>query len=88
MSSGKFKPNKGLRKRVRISSGGKIKVGRAGGRHRKSLHTSSQNRQLRRPKTTCAADQGRVALMLGIKLKRRPSSPAITKADTEQPSTE
>ncbi len=76
----KFKPNKGLLKRVRITKSGKVKHAKAGGRHRKSLHSSAQNRQLRQAKMAPAVEQRRAQKMLGFKIRR----PRAAVAQTEQ----
>jgi len=80
MKSHKFKPHKGLRKRVRITKTGKIKQTKAGLRHRKSLHTSTQNRQLRRPKIATTSETRRMSLMLGVSPKRK--NPRVVETET------
>ena len=75
----KFKPHKGLRKRVRITRNGKVVHAKVGGRHRKSLHTSKQNRQLRKSHLAAPVERRRAQTMLRFKI-RRPSTAAPAKA--------
>ncbi len=71
----KFKPHKGLGKRVRITRNGKVVHSKVGGRHRKSLHTSKQNRQLRRSHLAAPVERRRAQTMLRFKIRRRPNPP-------------
>jgi len=66
----KFKPHKGLGKRVRITRNGQVRHTRAGLRHRKSRHTTKQNRQLRLPKLAAEVERRRCQSMLGFKIRR------------------
>lgn len=70
----KFKPHKGLRKRVKITRNGHVKRSRAGQRHRKSLHSSAQNRQLRLRKVAPEVERRRCQAMLGFKIRRPDAS--------------
>ncbi|HWB20237.1 MAG TPA: bL35 family ribosomal protein [Phycisphaerales bacterium] len=47
---GKFKPHKGLLKRVRITKSGKVKMSRASSRHLRSGKPSDTLRSYRRPR--------------------------------------
>ncbi len=66
----KKKTHKGLLKRVKITRNGHVKHGTTGGRHRKSLHSSSQNRQLRRPSYLADVERKRAQQLLGFKIRR------------------
>ncbi|MBL1215900.1 MAG: 50S ribosomal protein L35 [Planctomycetes bacterium] len=70
MSKVKFRPHKGLAKRVRITRNGQVKHRKAGGRHRKSLHDSGQNRQLRLGKMAPNSERRRAQKMLGFRIRR------------------
>ncbi|MFG0330350.1 MAG: bL35 family ribosomal protein [Phycisphaerales bacterium] len=70
MKKNKFKPHKGLLKRVKITRNGHVKHAQAGGRHRKSLHSSAQNRMLRRPKIACEVERKRAQRLLGFRIRR------------------
>lgn len=64
----KFKPNKGLLKRVRITARGKVKFKHAGKSHLNSGLTGAKNRQLRRPAVAKAGDMRRLERMLQRRL--------------------
>lgn len=64
----KNKPNKGLLKRVKITKSGRIKMGRAGGRHLRSHKSSSLLRDYRKPIYAKAGDARRVRAMLFTKV--------------------
>ena len=64
----KFKPHKGLLKRVKITGRGKVKFKRAGGTHLMSGTTGEQGRKLRKRTYVKAGDIGRVGRMLQMKL--------------------
>lgn len=49
MSKAKFKPHKGLKKRVRVTAKGKVKAGRPFKSHLNSSFPGSRVRKLRRP---------------------------------------
>ena len=70
MKANKFKPHKGLKKRVKITRNGQVKHEPAGARHRKSRHTAAQNRQLRRPTIACEVERRRAQQMLGFRIRR------------------
>jgi|TARA_B100001059_G_scaffold105771_2_gene105392 ribosomal protein L35 len=60
----KNKPNKGLLKRIRITKSGKIKMGRASGRHRRSHKSGDLLRSYRESNYAHASDLKRIAAML------------------------
>ena len=64
----KNKPNKGLLKRVKITKSGRIKMGRAGGRHLRSHKSASLLRDYRKPIYAKAGDARRVRAMLFTKV--------------------
>jgi large subunit ribosomal protein L35 len=61
----KFKPNKGLLKRVKITGKGKVKFHPAHSGHLRSHKTGAKLRQLRKMKVVKAGDIGRLEKMLG-----------------------
>ncbi len=63
----KNKTHKGLRKRVRVSKTGKIKLPRACGRHLRSHKSGSTIRKCRRPKYAGGPEAKRLARMLRLK---------------------
>lgn len=70
MKKNKFKPHNGLRKRVKITRNGQVKHSKVGQRHRKSRHTSKQNRQLRLHVIACEPERKRLQRMLGFRIRR------------------
>lgn len=64
-----FKPHKGLLKRVTVTRNGKVKHAKAGQRHRKSLHNSAQNRQLRQHKVSAEVERKRLRKLLNFRLR-------------------
>ncbi|MEX2212963.1 MAG: 50S ribosomal protein L35 [Phycisphaeraceae bacterium] len=64
----KFKPNKGLLKRVKISGRGKVKFKRAGGTHLMSGTTGNQKRKLRNRAYVKGGDIRRIGRMLQMRL--------------------
>ena len=60
----KNKPNKGLLKRIRMTKTGKVKMGRACGRHRRSHKTGDLIRSYRESNYAHASDLRRIARML------------------------
>lgn len=60
----KNKPTKGLLKRIRITKSGKIKLGRAGGRHLRSHKSGKLLRSYRKAKYATPGDVRRVQAML------------------------
>jgi len=65
----KNKPNKGLLKRIRLTKSGKVKMGRAFGRHLRSHKPASLLRKYRQPKYASASDARRVRTMLWTSIK-------------------
>lgn len=61
-----FKPNKGLKKRVRVTAKGKVKFARTGLGHLCSHKPAHRRRKLRRPGICPACEQKRVSKMLGL----------------------
>ena len=64
----KFKPNKGLLKRIRITGRGKVKFRRACNGHLRSHKSGTKIRQLRLKRLAKAGDIGRLAQMLHRRL--------------------
>ena len=64
--SGKFKPNKGLLKRIKITATGKVKVRKPGSGHLLSHKSGKRRRNLRRPLVTANCERKRVMAMLGL----------------------
>ncbi len=64
MTKAKFKPNKGVKKRVRITRTGKVKRRRAGLGHLCSHKPGHKRRRLRRPVLCPAAEEKRLRAML------------------------
>jgi large subunit ribosomal protein L35 len=60
----KNKPNKGLKKRIRFTKSGRIKFGRAFGRHLRSHKSRKLKRGYRKPAYAKSADARRVRAML------------------------
>ena len=60
----KNKPTKGLLKRIRVTKNGKIRVGRAGGRHLRSHKSGKLLRNYRKKKYAHPSDVRRVQAML------------------------
>jgi large subunit ribosomal protein L35 len=60
----KNKPNKGLKKRIRFTKSGRIKFGRAFGRHLRSHKSRKLKRSYRKPAYAKSTDAGRVRAML------------------------
>jgi large subunit ribosomal protein L35 len=60
----KNKPNKGLLKRIRITKSGRVKIGRAGGRHKRSHKTGKLLRSYRKNTYVSSSDMGRIRAML------------------------
>ena len=65
----KFKPNKGVLKRMKVTGQGKVKFARSGKSHLNSTTSAKRTRTLRRPRTATAADIGRLETLLGRRLK-------------------
>ncbi len=72
----KQKSHKGMLKRARVTKSGKVKVSRAGGRHRKSHKASGRVRGYRKPKYVKAAEAGRVGAMLNRHVRPAEAEPA------------
>lgn len=64
-----FKPHKGLLKRVTVTRNGKVKHAKVGQRHRKSLHNSAQNRQLRRSTIAKEVERKRLRGLLHFRVR-------------------
>jgi|GEM_PF-871743 len=64
----KFKPNKALKKRIKVTGRGKVKFRHAGASHLNSGNTGSVSRGLRKPAYAKAGDVLRLERMLGIRL--------------------
>ena len=64
----KNKPNKGLLKRIRMTKSGKVKMGRACGRHRRSHKNGNLLRSYRAPNYAHASDLKRIARMLHVRV--------------------
>ena len=60
----KNKPTKGLLKRIRITKSGKIKLGRAGGRHYRSHKSGKLLRSYRKAKYAHPSDVRRIQSLL------------------------
>ena len=68
----KNKPNKGLLKRIRLTKSGRVKIGRAFGRHLRSHKSGKVRRNYRKPTYAKSADMGRIRSMCMLKLPRQP----------------
>ncbi len=79
----KNKPNKGLLKRIRMTKTGKVKMGRAYGRHRRSHKTGDLLRSYRQPNYAHASDLKRIAGMLHARVIGAGASRAATKDAAE-----
>jgi|TARA_B100001971_G_C17922157_1_gene398334 large subunit ribosomal protein L35 len=66
----KLKPNKGLKKRVRLTAKGKVKVSRAFGGHLRSHKDGKLVRSYRKRKLVGSADLKRISAMLCTRLTR------------------
>ena len=64
-----FRPHKGLLKRVSVTRNGKVKHAKPGQRHRKSLHSSGQNRHLRLTTTAKEVERKRLRKLLGFRIR-------------------
>ena len=65
----KNKTHNGLRKRVRVTKTGKVKVQRACGRHLRSHKSGGTVRKYRRPKYAGGPEAKRLARMLRLKTR-------------------
>jgi large subunit ribosomal protein L35 len=61
----KAKTNKGLKKRVRVTKTGKVKISRAGRGHLLSKKSSKRRRHLRKKLIASKADAKKILKMLG-----------------------
>lgn len=61
-----FKPNKGAKKRFKVSSSGKVKRGKVGLGHLCSHKSASRRRKLRRAAVCPPCEQKRIKSMLGF----------------------
>ncbi len=66
----KLKPNKGLKKRVRLTAKGKVKISRAFGGHLRSHKDGKLVRSYRKRKLVGSADLKRISAMLCTRLTR------------------
>ena len=62
----KNKPKKGMLKRVRITKSGRVKLFRAGGRHRRSHKSGDLLRSYRKSKYATPSEARRICTMLFI----------------------
>ncbi len=62
----KLKPHKGVRKRFRVTSTGKVLKISAGTQHIKSKMSSKRKRRLRRPNVIAAVEARRLKRLLGM----------------------
>lgn len=79
----KNKPNKGLLKRIRLTKSGKVKMGRAYGRHLRSHKSASLLRSYRKPKYASASDARRVRTMLWTSIKPQQQAPQVEQEQAE-----
>lgn len=82
----KNKPNKGLLKRIRVTKSGKVKIGRAFGRHLRSHKRGKLMRSYRKPAYAAGCELSRLRPMLpaGTKLSRGNAQTASQSETTEQ----
>ncbi|MDP7006007.1 MAG: 50S ribosomal protein L35 [Phycisphaerales bacterium] len=64
----KLKPNKGLKKRVKITAKGKAKISRAFGGHLRSHKSGKLMRSYREPNYVGKSDVKRIGAMLNLRL--------------------
>jgi large subunit ribosomal protein L35 len=74
----KLKPNKGLKKRVRLTAKGKVKVSRAFSGHLRSHKDGKILRSYRKRKLVGGADLKRISAMLCTRLTRGEKKAAVT----------
>ena len=79
----KNKPNKGLLKRIRMTKSGKVKMGHAYGRHRRSHKSGDLLRSYREPNYAHASDLKRIAGMLHARVIGAGASRTATKDAAE-----
>ena len=70
----KNKPNKGLLKRIRMTKTGKVKVGRASGRHLRSHKSGELIRSYRDSNYANGSDLKRIARLLHARVTGQPAS--------------
>ncbi len=75
----KFKPNKGVKKRVRVTKSGKLKHSHEMNSHLRSNRSAALKRRLGRASVLCETQAERLRGLLGIKGKR-PAQAAHRKA--------
>lgn len=61
-----FKPNKGVRKRFKVTARGKVKRAQVGLGHLCSKKSGNRRRRLRRMATAPACEQARILKQLGL----------------------
>jgi large subunit ribosomal protein L35 len=66
----KFKPNKSVKKRFRVSATGKLKRGHSLTSHLRSARTAKKKRELRRPEILFEGHARNMRQMMGISGKR------------------
>ena len=69
----KSKPKKGLLKRIRVTSSGRVKIGRSFGRHLRSHKSRKLLRSYRQPAFVKSCDAGRVSRMLFMRVTHETS---------------
>jgi large subunit ribosomal protein L35 len=75
----KFKPNKAVAKRFRVSATGKLKRGHSLTSHLRSARTAKKKRELRRPEILFEGHARNMRKMMGISGKR-PNATAARRA--------
>jgi large subunit ribosomal protein L35 len=75
----KFKPNKSVKKRFRVSATGKLKRGHSLTSHLRSARTAKKKRELRRPEVLFEGHARNMRKLMGISGKR-PNAPRAKKA--------
>jgi large subunit ribosomal protein L35 len=75
----KFKPNKGAKKRLRVTKTGKLKFSHEMNSHLRSNRTAQKKRHLGRPGVLAEATAGRLRKLMGI-VGSRPAQTAHERA--------
>ena len=78
----KNKPNKGLLKRIRISKNGRVKYGRAGGRHMRSHKSAKLRAGYRKDNFASPSDTRRICSMLFLSAGKAKQEPAETATES------
>ena len=80
----KTKPNKGLLKRIRLTKNGRVKLGRAGGRHMRSHKSAKLRGGYRKNNYASSSDTRRICSMLFISAgKAKDRAPKTAETATE-----